>query len=245
MSNKVLIYLLIGLIVIVALVVLVWSRGTGSDREKFNNINMQEEIMPPEGNKQDNVVTEAMNGCVRNFDRDVLATASVDLEDREVEMQIKGFGNIKVELYEKDAPKTVENFLRLVNSGFYDCLTFHRVSKGFVIQGGDPTGTGTGGESVFGGRFEDELNPETDSYKSGYKQGVLAMANSGPNTNSSQFFIMLEDTSLQKNYTIFGKVIEGQEVVNKIGQVDIVPQNSPTDGTPVDPVVIEKASIIE
>jgi peptidyl-prolyl cis-trans isomerase-like 1 len=129
-------------------------------------------------------------------------------------------GLIEVELYPQDAPKASENFSTLASQGYYDGLTFHRVEPGFVIQGGDPTGTGRGGSSIFGAKFEDELNPETQSYKDGYKEGVLAMANSGPNTNGSQFFIMLEDTSLPHLYTIFGKVVKGLDVVHQIAVGD-------------------------
>ena len=126
-------------------------------------------------------------------------------------------GDIELELYPNDAPKTVTNFATLAKNGFYDCLTFHRYEPGFVIQGGDPSGNGTGGESIYGSEFEDELNANTASYQAGYKQGVLAMANRGPNTNSSQFFIMLEDNdTLPKNYTIFGKVTAGIDVVQSI-----------------------------
>jgi cyclophilin family peptidyl-prolyl cis-trans isomerase len=132
-------------------------------------------------------------------------------------------GDIVVELFPSDAPKTVTNFASLANGGFYDCLTFHRVEPGFVIQGGDPDGNGTGGTSIYGPEFEDELNEATASYKNGYKKGVLAMANRGPNTNSSQFFIMLDDNdSLPKNYTIFGKVTSGIEVVEKIAVGDTI-----------------------
>lgn len=132
-------------------------------------------------------------------------------------------GDIELELYPTDAPKTVTNFATLAKNGFYDSLTFHRVEAGFVIQGGDPVGNGTGGSSVFGAKFEDELNPETSSYKAGYKEGVLAMANSGPNTNGSQFFIMLADNdSLPKSYSIFGKVTKGMDVVKKIAVGDVI-----------------------
>ncbi len=99
------------------------------------------------------------------------------------------FGEIQFETYDADAPKTAQNFISLAQKGFYDGLTFHRVIKGFMIQGGDPNGNGTGGP---GYTFEDELNPATQSYKAGYKKGVVAMANAGPNTNGSQFFIMPE-----------------------------------------------------
>lgn len=184
--------------------------------------------------------------CVRNFKEEDLKNAKVDLTGRQVEFEVAGFGKFKVELYEKDAPKTVENFLRLVNSNFYNCLTFHRVSKGFVIQGGDPLGDGTGGISAFGGEFADELNSDTASYKAGYKHGVLAMANRGPNTNSSQFFILLADYPLEHKYTIFGKIVEGLDIVDKIGQVEIVPGPfGPTDGQPKNKVIINKAIIIK
>lgn len=185
----------------------------------------------------------AVDGCTRKFDAEKLKTAKVDIAGKFVTLDVKNFGPIKIQFYDKDAPKTVENFLRLANSGYFDCLTFHRVAKGFVIQGGDPTGTGTGGDSAFGGKFADELNAATASYKTGYVKGTVAMANSGPNTNGSQFFIMLGDAELPHNYTIFGKVVSGQAAVDKIGAVDIIPQLGPTDGAPKTKVVITKATI--
>ncbi len=188
-------------------------------------------------------VTETLNGCTRTWDQSKARTAAIDTANKFVVFDVKFFGSIKIQLYDKDAPKTVENFLRLVNADYYDCLTFHRVAKGFVIQSGDPTGTGSGGESAFGGEFADELNADTASYKAGYVKGVVAMANRGPNSNTSQFFIMLADAQLPHNYTIFGKVASGQGVVDRIGAVDITPQMGPTDGAPKTPVVIEKATI--
>src|SRR5437899_6992933 len=106
-------------------------------------------------------------------------------------------GTIKFELLEQDAPKTTENFRLLAEKGFYDGVIFHRVIKGFMIQGGDPTGTGRGGQSAWGGRFDDEINQSSEVYKRGYKAGTVAMANAGPNKNESQFFIMEVDYSLQ------------------------------------------------
>ena len=144
-------------------------------------------------------------------------------------------GVIQFETYDADAPKTVENFLKLSEQGFYNNLTFHRIIKGFMIQGGDPNGSGTGGP---GYTFEDELNPETGSYKAGYKKGVVAMANAGPNTNGSQFFIMLEDYPLPHNYTIFGNVVKGQEVVDAIGGMATDANDKPTS-----PVVIERVTV--
>ncbi len=126
-------------------------------------------------------------------------------------------GTIVIQLYGQDAPKTVINFATLAKKGYYDNLTFHRVVAGFVIQGGDPNGDGTGGRSIYGDTFADELNPNTPSYQAGYKEGVVAMANRGPNTNGSQFFILLADhPELPKNYTIFGKVTSGMDVAQKI-----------------------------
>ncbi|HUE82228.1 MAG TPA: peptidylprolyl isomerase, partial [Pyrinomonadaceae bacterium] len=125
-------------------------------------------------------------------------------------------GTIRFELLESDAPKTTENFISLAERGYYDGIIFHRVIKGFMIQGGDPTGTGRGGESAWGGRFADEIKPSSPVYQRGYKAGTVAMANAGPNTNGSQFFIMHVDYNLPPNYTIFGRVIEGQEVVDSI-----------------------------
>jgi cyclophilin family peptidyl-prolyl cis-trans isomerase len=125
-------------------------------------------------------------------------------------------GTIKFELLEQDAPKTTENFRLLAEKGYYDGVIFHRVIKGFMIQAGDPTGTGRGGASAWGGRFNDEINPSSEVYKRGYKAGTVAMANAGPNTNGSQFFIMHSDYPLPPNYTIFGRVTEGQDVVNAI-----------------------------
>ena len=145
------------------------------------------------------------------------------------------FGKIVFQTYDEDAPKTVENFITLANKGFYNGVVFHRVIKGFMIQGGDPTGTGAGGP---GYQFADELNAATESYKAGYKKGVVAMANAGPNTNGSQFFIMHQDYPLPNAYTIFGKVIEGQDVVDAIASVQ-------TDGNdkPLSPVTIKSATI--
>jgi cyclophilin family peptidyl-prolyl cis-trans isomerase len=117
-------------------------------------------------------------------------------------------GTIEVELYADKAPKTVSNFIYLTEQKFYDGLTFHRVEPGFVIQGGDPQGTGMGGP---GYQFEDE--PVIGEYK----KGTIAMANAGPNTNGSQFFICLDDLpTLPKSYSLFGQVISGMDIIDQI-----------------------------
>ena len=152
-------------------------------------------------------------------------------------------GVIDLELYETDAPKTVANFVGLAEQGYFNGVIFHRVSKGFVIQGGDPTGTGTGGKSIYGKEFADELNPDAPSYKEGYVRGTVAMANRGPNTNTSQFFIVLNDAPwLPKNYTIFGKVVKGMDVVDSIAASEISP---PNDGKPKVAVVMKKVSVVK
>jgi len=145
------------------------------------------------------------------------------------------FGDIEVQLFPKEAPLAANNFIRLAREGFYNNVKFHRVVKGFVIQSGDPTGTGTGGP---GYKFVDELVTRD------YIGGTLAMANSGANTNGSQFFICLANLTgrLAKDYTIFGIVTTGMDVVQKIGNVPVKYANgelsSPTVDVHIDTVVI-------
>ncbi len=137
-------------------------------------------------------------------------------------------GTIVFETYDADAPNTVKNFITLADKGFYNGTIFHRVIEGFMIQGGDPTGTGTGGP---GYECADELAPSTQSYQAGYVRGTVAMANAGPNTNGSQFFIMQKDTPLPHNYTIFGMVISGMDVVDAIAAAQVDGSDKPL--TPV------------
>ena len=146
-------------------------------------------------------------------------------------------GDIRFETYSKDAPETVENFITLAKKNFYDGVIFHRVIEGFMIQGGDPEGTGRGGP---GYTFDDEINPQAQIYQEGYKEGIVAMANAGPNTQGSQFFIMVADNDLPPNYTIFGKVISGQEIANKIAKVEKDINDKPTED-----VIIESVSVEE
>ena len=146
-------------------------------------------------------------------------------------------GNIELELFSKEAPKTVENFVTLAKKGYYKGIIFHRVIKGFMIQGGDPTGTGRGGESAWGSKFNDEIVPSLVFDK----EGILAMANSGPNTNGSQFFITLApQPHLNGGYSIFGKVIKGMDVVKAIGNVKTAPGDKPVKPVVMKEVVIEK-----
>lgn len=149
-------------------------------------------------------------------------------------------GTIKVELLDTEAPKTAENFRLLVGRGYYDGVIFHRVVSGFMIQGGDPTGTGAGGQTATGGMLPNEINLNSPLYQGGYKRGAVAMANKGrPETGSSQFFIMHQNNPLQPNYTIFGRVTEGIEVVDKIAAAP----RSPGSERPVTPVKMNRVYI--
>jgi cyclophilin family peptidyl-prolyl cis-trans isomerase len=151
-------------------------------------------------------------------------------------------GPIELEFLPMDAPKAVENFRLLAERGFYDNLTFHRIVKGFMIQGGDPSGDGTGGESAWGGTFEDEIKPDSQTYKDGYRRGIVAMANAGPNTNGSQFFIMHQDYPLPPAYVIFARVTKGIEVVDAIAETPTTSAGGERS-QPVTPVRMKKVTI--
>ncbi|GEO74230.1 peptidyl-prolyl cis-trans isomerase [Levilactobacillus namurensis DSM 19117] len=172
-------------------------------------------------------------------------------------------GSIQLQLFPEQAPKTVENFVTHAKAGYYDGLTFHRVIPNFMIQGGDPTGTGMGGESIWGHPFEDEFSPELYNLR-----GALSMANAGPNTNGSQFFIV-QDTDMTEQmqnqmkdagfpeeivkayqnggtpwldfrHTVFGQVIKGMDVVDAIAKVDRDASDQPTT-----PVTMDKVTVTE
>ena len=182
--------------------------------------------------------TEAIKDTMPTTQTAGLATTSF----REVVLKTTK-GDITLRLYATDAPKTVENFLKLTKSGFYDGVKFHRVMKDFIIQTGDPLSKddmkmnqwGTGGP---GYQFADEINPSSSLYQKGYKRGVLAMANAGPNTNGSQFFIMHKDYPLPPAYTIFGEVVKGQDVVDAIAETPVAPGDRP-----VTPMVINAVEV--
>ena len=148
---------------------------------------------------------------------DVNSTYTAELET--------SLGNIVIELFTDTSPITVNNFVNLSNDGYYNDVIFHRVIKGFMIQGGDPSGTGHGDMGKYPGYdFEDELDNPMN-----YEKGIVAMANRGPNTNGSQFFIMHEDYPLPYQYTIFGKVLSGLDVVDAIGNVQTGENDKPIE----------------
>ncbi len=163
-------------------------------------------------------------------------------------------GDILIGLYGEDAPKTVENFLGLVRKRYYDGILFHRVAKNFLIQTGDRNTRfkskrdewGKGGRSIYGEPFEDEINPKSNVYRIGYQPGTVAMANRGPNTNTSQFFICLDEArDLEMRWTIFGRVLNGMSVVREINASEIVPGPfEPNDGIPVKPIKILRIKLI-
>lgn len=143
-------------------------------------------------------------------------------------------GNIVIQLNTKDTPITATNFLSLADKGFYNNTVFHRVINGFMIQGGDPKGDGTGGP---GYKFDDE------PFTGDYVRGAVAMANAGPNTNGSQFFIMHQDYALAKNYVIFGQVIDGLDTVDKIATAAVTAGMGGENSKPVKPIAIQSITL--
>ena len=150
-------------------------------------------------------------------------SAMSDSKGKEIVVMETSMGTIELEMFRSDAPKTVENFVQLAKKGYYNGIIFHRVIDNFMIQGGDPTGTGTAGESIYGAKFDDEISPNRKFDRA----GLLAMANAGKSsdghgTNGSQFFVTLIPTTwLNGNHTIFGEVVGGMDVVKAIGKVQV------------------------
>ncbi len=146
-------------------------------------------------------------------------------------------GTMKIRLFPEEAPKTVENFVGLIQKEYYDGIIFHRVIPDFMIQGGDPTGTGTGGESLWGADFEDEFDGEGKNIR-----GALSMANRGPNTNSSQFFVVQAPSTpwLDGRHTVFGQVFEGVDIIDKIVSVDRDARDKPLEDVVMKKVTVEQ-----
>ena len=167
---------------------------------------------------------------------DSMPEMNIDISKKYTAVIKTSMGDMSVEFFTEEAPMTVNNFINLSRDGYYDNVIFHRVISGFMIQGGDPSGTGHGEMGKYPGyKFEDELNNQRS-----YDKGILAMANAGPDTNGSQFFIMHVDYPLPYQYTIFGFVTDGLDVIDKIASVET------GDGDkPVNDVVIESIEIKE
>ncbi len=165
-----------------------------------------------------------------------IPTMEINPEKKYIAVLHTDLGDISIELKAKETPATANNFVYLARNTFYDNTIFHRVIKGFMIQGGDPLGNGTGGP---GYKFTDE------PFEGEYTRGTVAMANAGPNTNGSQFFIMHADVSLPKNYVIFGKVVSGLDVVDAIADAPVTQGAGGELSKPENPVVVKSVDIIE
>ena len=160
--------------------------------------------------------------------------------DADIVKMSTSMGDIYIRFFEDEAPKTVENFVGLAKKGYYDGIIFHRIIDGFMIQGGDPTGTGMGGESLWGGKFKDEFSGKVSNIP--YS---LSMANSGPGTNGSQFFInTASNTFLDGQYSVFGEVILGRDIVDKIIKVKTGAQDRPVKEVSMETVTVVKYSDI-
>lgn len=220
-------YLGIGLVIIVILlIVYVFAPSKekiNNEQTKLNLYNSQNEGSVNQNQPMKKTQTSAPK---MQIDKSKKYTAVLNTSE----------GDIKIELNADSTPITVNNFVSLAKNKFYDGTIFHRAIKGFMIQGGDPNGNGTGGP---GYQFDDE------PFEGEYTRGTVAMANAGPNTNGSQFFIMHADYPLPKNYVIFGKVVEGMDVVDKIAQAPTQTGPSGENSTPVNPVKVKSVEIVE
>jgi cyclophilin family peptidyl-prolyl cis-trans isomerase len=152
-------------------------------------------------------------------------------------------GAFEIEFFAKEQPKAVENFRLLAEHGYYDGLPFHRIIKSFMIQGGDPKGDGTGGESAWGGEFPDDIDPSSTIYREGYRRGILAMANHGANTNGSQFFIMHQDFGLPPQYVIFAHVTKGLDVIDALAETPTTMGEDGQMSRPLSPPTIKTIRI--
>jgi len=152
-------------------------------------------------------------------------------------------GAFEIEFFAKEQPKAVENFRLLAEHGNYDGLPFHRIIKRFMIQGGDPKGDGTGGESAWGGDFPDEIDTSAAIYQQGYRRGILAMANHGANTNGSQFFIMHQDFGLPPQYVIFAQLTRGLDVIDALAETPTTMGEDGQMSRPLSPPTIKTIRI--
>ncbi len=236
------IYVLIAVILIGAVAWLVYGQLAGDTVEKSESVTplSYQEKAEQKPDSTDTIVTDssATGSCKRTFNNSNLKTVNMTSNDKIVTLSVAGFGDIKIKVDPVSAPKTSENFIKLAKSGFYDCLTFHRIASGFVIQGGDPEGTGSGGP---GYTIPAEI-------KLPHKKGSIAMARLGDQMNpekassGSQFYIALEALPmLDGQYTVFGEVISGMDIVEKIGMVPTI--TGGPDGPPNQKIEITKAVV--
>jgi len=203
-------------ILVVTIIVLIIGWGIGT---LLNKKTVQEEIPAP-----------------KNLQWDKAPAMQIDKNKTYTALIKTNKGDMTLELFAKDTPITVNNFVFLARQGFYDNVTFHRIVKDFMIQTGDPTGTGTG---YPGYNFNDEKITKD------YKKGIVAMANAGPNTNGSQFFIMHKDFALQKKYVIFGQITQGLDALDKIAATPVVDNGEGEISRPTETVYIKSITITE
>ena len=213
------VFLLGGLVIIIGLVAVLLTKSTSSKKDTLGY--SQEDITNTEPTMQKARPTPKMQ-----IDDTKTYTAVMKTTE----------GDITIELNARQTPITVNNFVSLAKSKFYNNTIFHRVIKGFMIQGGDPNGNGTGGP---GYKFDDE------PFEGEYTRGTIAMANAGPDTNGSQFFIMHQDYALPPNYVIFGKVTDGLDVVDKIAEAKVTTSAMGENSKPVNPVKVKEIVITE
>lgn len=228
MNKETLIALLLGIALFAGgLFTLNKNQNSPKENKKIINTNID-----PTGSieKEDMPATAAAN---KNFDKPKM---EIDQNKNYIATMETSLGTIKIQLNAKETPITVNNFVYLARQNYYDETIFHRTIDGFMIQGGDPRGDGTGGP---GYKFDDE------KFEGEYTRGTIAMANAGPDTNGSQFFIMHQDYPLPPNYVIFGKVIEGLDIVDDIATAEVEMNFSGEMSKPVDPVVVKSVLIEE
>jgi cyclophilin family peptidyl-prolyl cis-trans isomerase len=200
------------------------------DIENVDNIKeVSTEENNTELNKDNSTTIKLTNNSTKKNAMDIF-----DANKQYIAVVHTSLGDFTINFNKGQTPKTIENFVTLAQKGFYDKTIFHRVIKGFMIQGGDPVGNGTGGP---GYKFADE------SFNDEYVRGAVAMANSGPNTNGSQFFVMHADYPLPKNYTIFGHVVSGMETVDKIAESKVSAGGFGENSTPVVPTMIKSIDV--
>lgn len=232
--NKATIYV-IALVILAAIgVLLISTRDSNrTENETASNSNQTNQ------EQTSNMTQPQTNSeCVRNYQEGDVNNVTLTAQEKFVTLNVRDFGQIKIEVNRSEAPKTSENFLKLAKAGYYNCLSFHRVAAGFVVQGGDPEGTGAGGPGY-------TIPAEIGLL---HEKGAVAMARTADVVNperassGSQFYIALEKLEgLDGQYTVFGQVVEGMDVVEKIGAVEI---DSPLgDGMPINPVIITEATV--
>jgi len=218
MNKKTLWYIFGGVVIVAALGFLVFSKSVSTVNPQSAPSNAEQQ------QQTTNMQNEKLTPPAMQIDTSKTYTATLTTTE----------GDIVIALDAGATPITVNNFVYLAGKHFYDSTIFHRVIKGFMIQGGDPTGTGTGGP---GYSFNDE------PFQGSYSRGTVAMANAGPNTNGSQFFIMQENVPLQPDYVIFGHVTQGMDVVDKIANAPVGSSSNGEASKPVQPVTVESVTV--